>query len=566
MRWQILIVILALAAIGVLLLDQQPTVLPQQVSQVQPVSGGSYIEALIGNFGRLNPVLDYYNQPDRDIDRLIYSSLIKFDDRGQPYGDLAESWAFSQDGTVYNFSIRPNAVWHDGKPVTSDDVIFTVDFLQNEGIPIPDELREYWSQVEVHKLDDRTLQFRLPEPYAPFLDHLTFGILPKHLLEGLSPSELVNADFNLNPIGSGPFRFEELLSENGQIKGVVLSAFEDYYGEKPFIDQVGFRYFADTQAALAAYQNGDVQGISQITPEVLSQALKIPNLNLYTGRLPELTLVYFNLDNEATPFFQDASIRRALLMGLNRQRMIDKLFNGQAMIADGPIFPGSWAYYEGNERIEYDPEKALAVIKEAGYTIPANGEPIREKDGVALSFELVHPDTPQHTSLAEAIREDWAKLGVNVDLKPLPYQELIQDYLEPRNYQAALVDLNMHRSPDPDPYPFWDQAQISDGQNYAMWNDRQASEYLERARIINDVAERTKAYRNFQVRFTQDMPALPLFYPVYSYAVDGQVQGVSMGPLFDLSDRLSTINSWYLVARRPSITQPADQPGLTRTP
>jgi peptide/nickel transport system substrate-binding protein len=155
---------------------------------------------------------------------------------------------------------------------------------------------------------------------------------------------------------------------------------------------------------------------------------------------------------------------------------------------------------------------------------------------------------------------------VNVELKPVRYEELIQDYLEPRSYQAALVDLNMNRSPDPDPYPFWDQAQISDGQNYAMWNDRQASEYLERARIINDVSERTKAYRNFQVRFTQDMPALPLFYPVYSYAVDGQVQGVSMGSLFDLSDRLSTINSWYLAARRPSVTQSADQPGLTSTP
>ena len=110
-------------------------------------------------------------------------------------GIWLKSWGISQDGTVYNFSLRPDAVWHDGKPVTSDDVIFTVNFLQNEEIPVPEELREYWSQVEVHKLDDRTLQFRLPEPYAPFLDHLTFGILPEHLLAGLSPSELINADF-----------------------------------------------------------------------------------------------------------------------------------------------------------------------------------------------------------------------------------------------------------------------------------------------------------------------------------------------------------------------------------
>jgi len=175
---------------------------------------------------------------------------------------------------------------------------------------------------------------------------------------------------------------------------------------------------------------------------------------------------------------------------------------------------------------------------------------------VALSFELLHPDTPEHTAIAEAIRRDWGKLGVDVQLKAVPYDELISDYLETRDYQAALVDLNMTRSPDPDPYPFWDQAQISDGQNYSNWNDRQASEFLERARITSDLAERTKAYRNFQVRFTTEMPALPLFYPVYSYGVDEQVQGVGMGPLYDISDRLNTIAAWYLSARRATTTPP----------
>jgi peptide/nickel transport system substrate-binding protein len=135
---------------------------------------------------------------------------------------------------------------------------------------------------------------------------------------------------------------------------------------------------------------------------------------------------------------------------------------------------------------------------------------------------------------------------------PATYEQLLNDYLEPREYQAALVDLNMAQSPDPDPYPFWDQAQITDGQNYSQWNDRQASEYLERARVTTDIAERIKAYRNFQVRFTSELPALPLFYPVYSYAVDQQVQGVSLGPLYDISDRLNQITKWHLAAARPA--------------
>jgi len=563
MRWQILIVVIALVAIGILLLGQQPATLQELTASVSPVSGGTYSEALIGRFGRLNPVLDLNNQADRDVDRLIFSSLFRFDDRGQPFGDLAESWGISQDGKVYNFSIRPDAEWHDGAPVSSDDVIFTIDLLRSDELPIPEDIREFWKQVEAVTLDDKTLQFRIPEPYAPFLDHLTFGILPKHLLEGLSPAELIDAEFNLKPVGSGPFQFDSLMSEQGEITGVGLASFDSYFGEKPFLDQVVFRYYPDPQAAIAAYREGDVMGISQTSAELLPEVLKTESLNLHTGRLPQLSLVYFNLDNPELPFFQDATLRRALLMGLNRQWMIDHLLDSQAIIADGPIFPGSWASYEDVERIVYDPERALDTIKEAGYTVPAGGGSVRQKDGVPFAFELAHPATPTHTALAEAIRSDWAKLGIEVKLKPVTYEELLKDYLEPRTYQAALVDLNMARSPDPDPYPFWDQAQITEGQNYAQWNDRQASEYLERARVTTDIAERAKAYRNFQVRYTTEMPALPLYYPVYSYAVDQQVQGVSMGPLYDLSDRLNNVAKWYLIARRPAAT-PAET--TTATP
>ncbi len=549
MRWQLLVVVLALVAIGVLLAGQQPALLQQAASTVQPVTGGTYSEALIGAFGRLNPVLDYYNQADRDINKLIYSGLVSFDDRGLPVGDLAESWGISQDGTVYNFSIRPDASWHDGLPVTSADIVFTVNLMRSDDLPVPDDLREFWKQIEVLSLDDSTVQFRLPEAFAPFLDYAAFGVLPEHMLGSISPAEIIDADFNLDPVGSGPFQFQSLLSEDGSIKGVVLSSFDEYHRETPFIDEVVFYYYPDSQSAVTAYLDGEVQGISQLDQATFYQVLAAPGINMYSGRLPQLTQIYLNLDDPDLPFFQDSDVRRALLMGLNRQWMIDNLLDSQSLIADGPIFPGSWAYYEDIERLPYDPDAALAVLKDAGYTIPSGGSSVREKDGVQFSFELVHPATPAHTALAEAIRRDWSKLGIDVQLIPVSYEEILADYLEPRDYQAALVDINMTRSPDPDPYPFWDQAQINDGQNYSNWDDRQASEFLERARIATDVGERAQAYRNFQVRFTSEMPALPLFYPVFSYAVDQEVLGISMGPLYDLSDRHNTISSWYLVAQ-----------------
>ncbi len=563
MRWQLLIVVVSLVAIGLLLAGQQPEVFQQAAAPIQPTTGGTYNEALVGAYGRLNPILAYFNQADRDVNRLIFSGLVRFDDRGLPIGDLAESWGISQDGRVYNFSIRQNANWHDGEPVTSKDVDFTANLLKDDTMPVPDDLREFWKQVEVIQLDEKTVQFRLPEPYAPFLDYLIFGVLPEHLLGNFSPAEIVEADFNLAPIGSGPFIFDRLLSENGEITGVVLKSYKDYYAEPPFIDEVIFRYFPDSDSALVAYQQDVVQGISQLTPETFRETISNPDMSIYSGRLPQLTLLYLNLDDDDLPFFQDSSVRRALMTGLNRQWMVDNLLESQALVADGPIFPGSWAYYEDIERISYDPVTALNILKEAGYTVPAGGSSIREKDGVALAFELVHPATPQHTSIAEAIQRDWGKLGVDVQLLPVTYDELLTNHLEPRDYQAALVDLNLTGSPDPDPYPFWDQAQITNGQNYSQWDDRQASEYLERARITADIDERARAYRNVQVRFTNEMPALPLFYPVYSYAVDAAVQGVTIGPLYDLSDRLSTIASWFLVARRSTATPAANS---TATP
>ena len=549
LRWQILIVVIALIVIGVLLLGQQPSVLPGIEAVIEPTTGGAYTEALIGSLGRLNPLLDAANPADRAVDRLLFSSLIRFDSRGSAQGDLTDSWGISQDGKVYNFSLRNEAVWHDGTPVTSEDVIFTIELLRDENLPLPPDLQEFWSQIEVGALNEKTLQFKLPEPFAPFLDHLTFGILPKHLLGNMTAQEIINAPFNLDPVGSGPYKFDSFQMENGEISGVALSAFDDYYEQQPYIEEVFFQYYPDSPSAFAAYQAGEVMGISEITADVLDSALKETDLNLFTGRRSRLNLVFLNLDIPTLPFFQDPVVRRALLMGINRRWIVDRILGGQAIIAHGPVFPESWAYYEGIEQLNYDSEAALDLLKEAGYTIPAEGGNVRAKDGVRLEFEMVYPEVEEYGQIAESIQKDWQKLGVRVVLKPVSFDELINDYLEPRTYQAALVELNLDRSPDPDPYPFWHQAQITGGQNYSGWDDRQASEYLEQARVLVPPADRIKRYRNFQVRFASEMPALPLFYPVYSFGIDQQVQGVSMGPLYEPSDRLNTITSWYLVAK-----------------
>ena len=556
LRWQILVVIVTLVLVGILLLSQQPV---SQITTIltQPTSGGVYTEALIGSMSRLNPILDRNNAADRDVNRLLFSGLIRFDSRGMPLPDLAEAWGTSQDGTIYNFSIRPNAIWHDGQPVTSDDVIFTIELIKNNISFYPADVKALWDEVEIRRLDEKTMQFRLPEPFVPFLDYLTFGILPQHLLGSIPADQIANAEFNLSPIGSGPYQFDHLLVEDGQITGVVLTVFQKYHGQEPYIPQMVFRYYPSAAAALDAYQQGEVMGISQITSDILDSALIEENLSLYTSRRPEMSLIFFNLDNGEKPFFQEYPVREALLTGLNRQRMINDLLRGQAIPADGPILPGSWAYYNGVEHIAYDTDAALSILKREGYVIPAEGGEVRAKDGQFLAFTLLHPNDTLHTALAEYVKRDWAKLGVQVSLVSLPYEQLIHENLANRQYEAALVDLNLSYTPDPDPYPFWHQAEAKGGQNYAQWDNRAASEYLERARVTADINERARLYRNFQVIFADELPALPLYFPTYTFAVDAQVNGVQAASLYDTSDRFSSVSAWHLLTRRAIDLTPA---------
>ncbi len=556
--WQRFRVLVALAGVavvvvGVLLWQQQsrlPSAAEGPALAPTPVSGGHYTEALVGQPARFNPLLDAYNRVDRDVDRLLYCALLRFDSRGLPKGAVAESWGISQDGTIYNFALREGVTWHDGQPVTAEDVVFTVELLRNPALPIPADVRDFWSEVEVKPLGDgRTVQFQLPEAFAPFLDYLTFGLLPKHVWAQVPPEQIADSPLNLQPVGCGPYRFDHLLVEDGAIKGVTLKANDTYFLGRPYIDEVTFRYYATPQEALQAYRDGEVLGIDRITQEILNPALAEPRLNFYTARLPQLSLILFNLQNPEVAFFQDPVVRQALYKGLNRQWMVDRILHGQAMLADGPIFPGTWAYYDQTPRVAYDPEGAISLLREAEYTFPEEGATVRAKDDQKLAFELLYPDDEVHQALAEAIREDWAALGVQVTLKPVGYARLISDYLEPRTYQAALVDLDLSRTPDPDPYPFWHQAMTTGGQNYSMWDDRRASEYLEQARTTPDIAKRMKLYRNFQAYFARQLPALPLFYPLYTYAVDAQVEGIRLGPVFDLSDRFNSIHKWHMVPK-----------------
>ncbi|HRJ75767.1 MAG TPA: ABC transporter substrate-binding protein, partial [Anaerolineales bacterium] len=286
-----------------------------------------------------------------------------------------------------------------------------------------------------------------------------------------------------------------------------------------------------------------------ITNEILEPALSETSLSVYSSRLPQMGIVFLNLNNPSVSFLQNEKVRRALLLGTNRNVIVSHILSGQAIIADSPILPNSWAYYEEIEKFPYDPETATQLLKDEGFIFAA-GSDVRSKDGQQMVFTLVHPDDEIHTRIAQSIQNDWTLIGVRINLQPVSYDSLVNDFLTPRSYEAALADINTSRTPDPDPYLFWHQSESTGGQNYSQWDSRPASEFLETARTSANFEDRARLYRNFQVVFAKEIPSLPLYYPVYSYGVDVQIQGVQVPPLYDVSDRLALINEWYLVTRR----------------
>ncbi|WP_352428027.1 peptide ABC transporter substrate-binding protein [Thermoflexus sp.] len=514
-----------------------------------PARGGQYVEALVGPITTLNPLQVQPGDPEADLTRLIFNSLVRLDPQGLPVGDLALRWEVSEDGRRYTFYLRPNVRWHDGVPFTADDVLFTVRLLQSPDLPGPPGRAFLWQAIEVVPINSLTVQFRLPEPLAVFPDLLTFGILPAHRLQGVPPSQFSAHPFHLSPIGTGPYRVERVYVEEGRIQRVRLAAHTGYFRGPPLLEQVEFRIFPDTRTALMAYRAGEVQGIARIFPTDLDQVRALPTLNLFSALLSGYEAI---LLNHASPLFRDREVRQALWLALDRQHLIDRLLAGQGVVAHSPIPPRNWAFHPRLPPVPYDPERARALLEARGWTIP-EGETGRRKGDQVFRFRLVTSADGFHEVLAQEIARQWRALGIAVEVEPLP-GDLVAQALAPHRFDAALVEIMIPG--DPDPYPFWHETQVEGGQNYGGFRDRDISEVLEEARRVPDIARRRDLYWRFQELFQEKVPALLLFYPVYTYAVDERISGIQIGALLHTpADRFDGITEWYTMVRRRVIVR-----------
>ena len=503
-----------------------------------PVTGGKYIEAVAGTPVTINPILAPFNDADQDLVALMFSGLTKLGKDGESLPDLAERWDIDQTGRIYTFNLRKDARWHDGSPVTSEDVVFTLGLLKLKNFPGVPEMAEAWKGIEAISLDASAVRLTLKEPFAPFLTYTTLGILPKHILGTVAPEDIPKAGYNASPVGTGPFQFER-----GQLGRVALKSNLAYYGGAPFLSQLDMLFVADEPTAVAAVKTGKAHGVL-LPPDSREESIKTLSkdrgLNSYSGVKSSYTAVFLNT---TSAFFTDSLVRKAMLMALDRKALLSRALGGRGAVAAGPVVPGTWAYSAVPDPAPYDPKSAALSLERAGWRINSSG--IRERGGVALRFSIVTNDNPGRVSVGKDVVDQWRGIGIGVDLLVVGLSDLLQGYVIPRRFDAVLYGVDTGY--DPDGFPMWHSSQIDeDGLNLASYSQPEMDRILREARRTTDISERKRLYSQFQRLFNQEVPSIILYHPGYTYWVNKNVKGVDPGVLFEPSSRFRNIKEWYI--------------------
>ncbi len=514
-----------------------------------PAVGGEYTEALVGAPQFINPLFATKSDVDRDLSRLVYSGLFAWDPDTGLVPDLADSYTISEDQKTYTVHIRPDAKWHNGTPVRASDVVFTIQTIQNTAFH--SQLSVSFRGVTVSQVDESTVQFALDEPFAPFLSSLTVGILPAELWQEVSAKNAPLASLNLKPIGSGPYKFEKYaVDQKGNIKSYTLVRNDAYYGQAPYIKELTFKFYDDSASAIAALENRNVEGVSFVPSDLLSEVEKNHTVQIVRPSLLRTTALFFNQEHQ--PILKDVRIRKALAMAIKKQEIVDQALDGHGTIIDTPILPGTLGYSPDVAKIPTDIAGAISLLDETDYKPdPTTGMRAKAVGSGAdatsepLALTLSTIDQPEFVATAELLKEQAAAVGIAITIETSPADAFIEDVIKPRAYDILLTGTQL--GIDPDPYPFWHSSQIADpGLNLSLYANRNVDTLLEDARKTNDPAVRADKYKQFQDTIATDLPAIFLYQSTYAYAIATKVRNVTINHLSVPADRFFGVTSWYV--------------------
>jgi len=510
-----------------------------------PLRGGTITEGVVGNPRFINPVLAF-TEADKNLTTLIYSGLVKINTDGQIENDLADSIDISKDGLTYTAHLKPNAIFHDGVKITSDDIDFTIQKIKNLSIKSP--LFGNWNGVTVTKTDESTIVFGLKKPFSPFINNLAVGILPKHIWKNVSDEEFSFSQFDSLPIGSGPYKIDSVQRNSGGIPDYYdLVPFEKVIGQKPFVGHIIFKFYPSQTDLLNGYNNSDVENISGFSPEE-TPALKNAGINIFSSPLPRIFAVFFNQNQSKV--LLDKSIRQALDLTAPREEIIKDVFHGYATPIQSPLPPGlfDWSTYKPQTTIEERFTQAEALLKKAGWVKNSQTgllEKKSKKDILILSFSISTGDAPELKAVAEKLRIIWGKLGAKVDVRIFESGDLNQNVIRPRKFDTLLFGEIVGR--DALMYPFWHSSERNDpGLNIALYANTKVDKLLEDARSTTIDSQRENDYKSFDKEIRNDVPAVFLYAPSFLYVVPKYVKAVALGELSSSQDRFLGIRNWYI--------------------
>jgi len=540
--------------------------------EVIPADGGEYVEGVIGSIKYINPLYSSVSDIDSDIASLVYSSLFRRGENAQLVNDLAISHEISQDGKQYTVKIRSGAVWHNGGALTADDVIFTFEAIKNSRYQSP--LRAGFTGVAIEKVDNQTVKFNLTEPYAAFLDLLTFGILPQEAWQQIDPASASLAELNLKPVGSGRFKFKSLVKDkSGNIRAYNLIRNDNYYGQPAHISSISFKLFGNIAEAISALNSNLIGGISYLPDQEKSEVVAQDSLNFYRLSLPKISAIFFN--SKASLALMDKRVRQALAYAVDKNKIVSEVMAGDARVIDGPILPESFAYNDNFKKYNYDTATSSRLLADAGWKIAeiktedinkakedlnSNDEVVKKtaqakinmgvgswllKDNNYLTIELATVDNPEYSRTAKLIAEFWLKINVKTKINLEPANQIQAGVIQTRNFAALLYGEII--GADPDPYAFWHSSQIGpNGSNIADYSNKEADKLLEEGRLTNDQKIRREKYKRFQEILAEDEPAIFLYSSNYTYVQSKNIKGFNIKSIILPSDRFTDINQWYM--------------------
>jgi peptide/nickel transport system substrate-binding protein len=538
LTWRDKLIVLAL--IGLLVVTSAVAVVSDQaVAGTEPAFGGTYVEGVAGVVQYLDPIIAATNV-DQDVSRLVFTGLTRFERDGTIVPDLA-TYEVDPAGKIWTFSIRPDATWHDGAPVTADDVLYTVGLLQDRayGGPFADAFRG----VVVTFLGPKTVRFTLPDAYAPFAGSTTVPLLPIHLLKGVGFGELARQPFNLRPVGTGPFRVTEVDGRQ-----VTLMRYDDFYRTKPararaYLDRIILRFYRDTGEALAALARGEIDGTAGLPPQDASRARALKNVDLLSLPTNDFTALFLNV-RPTRPVFRDRVVRQAVASAIDRGRVLQAAADGRGSVADEFVPSSSWAFVRDVPRITVSASDARAVLDAADWK-DHDGDGIRDKGGIALKFAISTSDEPARLAAARQIAGDLANVGIGVEIRPVAFVDLVNRVARQRDFDALLVGITVGN--DPDPYPFFHSSQAGDpGSNFSGYSSLAADRLLEQARKTVDQAKRRELFGQVFNAIASDLPVVFLYYSDYLYAQSRVLKGFRVAPVNDPTQRFWNVEEWYV--------------------